>query len=650
MTLAAGQTATDEVVEQPDQLRLTFSAATLVILLLVAVSLGLRLAQLGAVPMTPTEAPEALAAWRSISSQSPGVSETAGSAVVFWVQRLAFAFLGDSELAARVLTAAAGVVLGLAPLLFSRYFGLGRALVMAVLLTLSPVALVASRFTAESVWTMLLVIVGLWALWRYAESQERGYVMASGVLFSMAGLLTGASGIVVSLTMLIAGMLTVLIGAFSAPDDADVPGDEYIAQVWHWLVSIPWMLVLASGGLAAVAVATGFLLYPAGLGMVGEAISRSIGGLISSTHPFDPLFFPLLTSVFYDPWLWLVALVSILLMIRRGQVDLVERFLMAWLFVAAFVSLVYQGGQAVDALWTVVPLVGLASYALAAAFDSEPDWYWDGEWDDVGLLDRPGVLKWIFVAVTAVLMVMFAVHFQMIARGFLSIPGGTLGGFVDQINEQAFNRFANSVVWFFIAALLLSVGYFLVASVWGRHLSGHALLLGVAVFAIAANTGSGWRTAVERADNPIEPWHTVATDPDVRTLRETLHDLAFREMKGFPGLPVVVMADDNGVLAWQLRDFSGVRFIDGPAEAWQEQIAILPFEVGEAPELGGSYVGQRIQLARTWSSGALQGFDFLAWWALQQTRFGVEPVAYKSYILWVRQDIYDGQRFDASAG
>jgi hypothetical protein len=238
----------------------------------------------------------------------------------------------------------------------------------------------------------------------------------------------------------------------------------------------------------------------------------------------------------------------------------------------------------------------------------------------------------------------------MIARGFLSIPGGTLSGFVDQINDQAFNRYANSVVWFFIGALLLSVGYFLVASVWGRRLPGHALLLGVAVFAIVGNVGSGWRVAVERADNPVEPWHTITTDPDVRTLRETLQDLAFRETKGFPGIPVAVMADDDGVLAWQLRDFASVRFVDGPAETWREQIAILPVEIGEAPELGGSYVGQRIQLTRTWSSSALQGFDFLAWWALQQTRFGVEPVPREAYILWVRQDIYDSQRFDASGG
>jgi hypothetical protein len=138
----------------------------------------------------------------------------------------------------------------------------------------------------------------------------------------------------------------------------------------------------------------------------------------------------------------------------------------------------------------------------------------------------------------------------------------------------------------------------------------------------------------------------------VALLRETLLELSLRETQGAPLVPIAVQVEENSVVAWQLRDFPNARFVDTVTDAATEQIVLLPApdpptstapNSAILPDLGASYVGQRFVLSYTWSTDTMRGLDFVPWWVVRATR--VDPVPADVMVLWVRQDIYDGEPY-----
>ena len=112
-----------------------------------------------------------------------------------------------------------------------------------------------------------------------------------------------------------------------------------------------------------------------------------------------------------------------------------------------------------------------------------------------------------------------------------------------------------------------------------------------------------------------------------------------RETSGFPLLTVYAQADDAGVIAWLLRDYPNAVFITDPRAARAQPAVILPAH-NDAPDLGGSYVGQRFVISTSWSPQTLQISDVPAWWLQRRVRVPGTPA--ESAVLWLRQDIYDG--------
>jgi hypothetical protein len=153
----------------------------------------------------------------------------------------------------------------------------------------------------------------------------------------------------------------------------------------------------------------------------------------------------------------------------------------------------------------------------------------------------------------------------------------------------------------------------------------------------------GWNASV--SDDPVELWHVETSSRETALLRATLLELSERETRGVPDVPIYVLAPDDGVLAWLLRDFENTTYIAAVSEARTQGVILLP-ESSELPDLGGSYVGQRFVIRLGWSSQTMQPLDFLAWWLQRKTRSAGVPVEIVN--LWLRQDIYDGVPFDVA--
>lgn len=607
---------------------------------LAILALTLRLAELDRVPIFVSEAREALSAYRDVTPDAVGGAIAPSSPIVHLIQSASFVILGGSESAARVGTALAGAGIILIPLVLKRLIGRGRALALATLLALSPVLLASSRMSAPTVWAILFAVLAVRAAWRWRVARRPrdgvfAVTMAAGVIF-----LTDGGGLILALIVAGAALIAQLWHERARSGD-DVPSVESITGVPrpprntigvevpaipH--APFPWGAGLAVAAISVLAVATTFALNPSGLNTVGAAVGGAFAGF-GATAPDTPPLAPVTISVFYEATFWFFAFAAWIGVGGRGELTLFDRFCLAWMVLALIASMVWRAGTPPNALWFTVPLAGLASEILARAFAADPR---------EKTFRIPGWARYSVALGGAALLMIAAISLQSLAREILRNP------------DNAFS--ANSVglealILVFLATLFMIFGFLMAVSLWGTRTAWRgALLAGLGFGAIVA-LGSGWRIAVGEAGNPAELWHSHTTHADTVLLRQTLIQVAERESGGFlEYLPVTALAPSDGVIAWTLRDFREVQYIQALEDATADPVVLLPLQA-EPPNLGGAYVGQDFLISQTWDVNTVELKDLPAWWLQNLVRV---PYRTREYIaLWLRQDIYEGvPLFDAA--
>ncbi|MEQ8673484.1 MAG: hypothetical protein RLP44_27390 [Aggregatilineales bacterium] len=625
--------------------RVMISGEVLIYLIIIVFSLALRTADLDTVPIASSETHNALAAFHAAYPANGVEPLTSDSAVTFWLQRLAFTTFDTGEAGARVFTALAGVALGLLPLLFRDLLGRVRVFIMVILLTFSPVLLVDSRMSSDIVWAMLFAGIGLWALWRYslADSQEESnntLAVVAVISFTSMAFLAGPSGLMLALILLFAGSIALGFTSLDANETDETPPDDYLMRVRTRIITMPWSTAIPAALLTVFIVSTGFMFYPSGLSMVGETVGGFFA-LFTGRIAGAPAFFPLIASIFYEPWLWLLGGISLFLIIRRGGLTFVERFFIFWLIGGVFASIFMRGADADYALWLVVPLIGLVSYLGEDLLKTEhlPALWLDNLMEEEAATTSLNWSKWVLAIAGATLTFMFMLHLQIIARGFLKVSNGSLVELLSRLSEAPFALTANSLIWLLITLMFSVVGFFLAASIWGNGATLRGAGLGVLAFALMSGLATGWNTAVSRADDPVELWHIAPVTSDATMLRTMMIELDLREARGERELPIYVEGRSDSLIGWLLRDFPDVVYVTDSSAAYQQEVIILAGHNTEV-DLGGSYVGRPISLTRVWSpSAVLNGFDFLPWLLSRDVR--AEPGASDLMTLWVRQDVYD---------
>ncbi|MFW5696172.1 MAG: hypothetical protein ACOCXR_00135 [Phototrophicaceae bacterium] len=645
-------------------LRITLGGLLMAVLVITV--LVLRVISLEIPTMSHAEAAPALSAWRSVAPDAPGAPIQAESTALFWAQATAFATLGATEFAARILTALAGAALTLSPLLFRHLLGPVRAYAAVALLAFSPVMMASARFTEPAIWSGLFAVIGLWAVWRYLEGppgSRQGPALLATVAFAALVLLAEPGGPLLALVLAGAGAAALSLSALDAPQQDDLPGDDYLAGVRARFADWPWTLGGMAAALVVFCVATGFLLYPSGVDIIGATLSGFLEGF-TTRQPDYPALFPLLLTLFYETWLLLLALIAVVLMVWGRAWTFTDRFLLAWVLLAVAAVLVYPGARAGHALWLLLPVTLLAAEPVSRALVNSGV---RGMWSPGGLAEEdPHVLaslhrwKWLLGLMALTLLFVAATHFQIASRGLLVATNGDLVDFFSRLNTAQFNDVTISLVWLLIALLFLVVGYFLATSIWGSVMPAYALLLGLVGFTLITSGGSAWNLVGSRANNPTEPWFVVGASQEADLMRQTLQEIAFRETQGFLAVPMAIYAPDDSLTAWLVRDFDTARFVTSIDDARTEQLVIMPRSLIEVagepgryrdPDLGGSYLGQDFAVMLEWRASWLNGFQFLSWWserpndaALGSTLIDIQ--VREAMVVWVREDIYNSMPFD----
>ncbi len=596
------------------------------------------LMRLGIVPLTVDEVPRALAAWQALEfNTEPTV--LADAALLQLAHMVSFTILGTTEAAVRVATALVGIFLVFSPLLFRNLLGPTRTFITVLILVCSPVTLAASRLDSPVVWQLAFTMLSLWAVYRWVLTQAMGYAFATIVLFTALALLTGPTGHVTALMLILALLLADRTYRTSLDESTQS------AAATARLRSLPWLPGIGLAVGVSVGIATSFMLYPAGLNAIGESFGVGLTGWVRPI-PETPLFFGLFASVLYEGFLWAFAAAGVVLVFNRDESTYVDNFLVMWLLVAAAATIVYQATVASHALWLTLPLAALASQAVYATLQDNVDSFmWYVSKDQSGgsyAFTIPAWARWAIAGGSALFASLLLMQTTQLALDLqttnFSLPPR------DILNSVGLSLFFQVFV-----LLIIIFAVFSVASIYGATETVRGAALGVFIVGLVASLGTGWQISISRADDPTELWHSHAHGTEVFTLCEQLLEIAERRSEGFPAVELTVVTDgentrEDGIIAWTLRDFENATYVSDPAGARTREVVIAPM-TEEAPDLGGNYVGQDIVISRDWNLDSLTAQGLMAWWLQRRTRVPAQTA--QQVVLWLRQDVYDGTVTDS---
>ena len=645
----------------------------LVLLMLMVFSVVFHLAGLDEIPLSDTEAHQALSAWRSVMPTASGDPILADSPLVWWSQKITFSLLGGSDFSSRALTALAGALLSLSPLMFIPLLGKGRAYIMTILMTVSPILLTTARMSSGTTWALLLAVMMIWFGWCYYETSLKKYGLATIITASFLVLMTESQSALLFFVIISAGGVAFLLTLYAQFVD-DSPSDM-MNQLRNRLSQFPLIEGLGMSGLIILAVATGLMLAPDGLTVVGELLSRFMSGW-TINHEVAGAYRPMDGLIFYEIWLIPFFFVGMGLLRMQRKISFIERFLMLWTGFSFIVFLIYPDLRVTHASWITIPMIAMMAYVVSQAFVR----VYPAIDAPVLVSDERGLLwgKFTVALMLFMMFILFTAHIQFVSRGILLLQNGTPTGFFASVGSAELAReiqirryvgVSEAMLVSVIVAVMMMIGYFLATTIWGAIVPLQGAIVGMFTFVCMASLGTAWGVAWARADSSLEMIHfPQTTSRQAYFLRETLEELAFRQSMGQNrDLHIAVLAPSDGIVAWLLRDFDEAKFVTNIKEAQTYEVVIVPQGVNAVQypsDLGGDYVGQWFNITNYWRgvSGVASywkffryptdvlrlpqrafaweiNLDILAWWLLRETR--AKPQALDAVLLWVRQDVYD---------
>ena len=568
-------------VSRPGRLASLTIADGLLVMVVILAAVG-RLVELGATPLSPAEAGQALTVWNFWHVVGLNQAIVPISPAYFALTSLLSQVMGSNEATMRLLPALFGLGLVALPWLWQRRLGQLGALITSLLLAVSPLFSFASRTAGGDSLALFAILLALVCFDNYQLSQEKGwfygFVIAIALGLNSSPLFYGAVA-----TLALAWLVQYLMGP----------------KLYGELLRPEPTLsrsALTMGTILFVGLGTMFLWNPAGLGGTAGLLGSWFANFGLNTD-ITVWLSPLLALARYESAIFMVGLIAIIWATWRN--DNWSVFMVYW-FSAGIILLLLQSGKLENGLLLLLPMALLT-----------------GLWCQRQLEAPAGASKWLLYLF--LLLVGLTIYFNLVR--YLR---------VSQYDPNQFGYAGLAII-----ALVLGLAAINLVRTFdwaaGRQGSVWALL----TLLLAYSWGSGWWLNHQAANDPRERWVSEATANDLPLLRQVLQDTS-RQLSNSARSLEIFSAVDTPVIRWYLRDFDQVSFGDSvPAEA-QQQAIITHNDI--TLTLPNDYFGADFRLRNVAASqpsepAAQPLTQILRWWFLRQSSATVEQ---ESIILWVK--------------
>lgn len=547
--------------------------------LAVLIALGLRLWDLGASPLGPADALQALPALAAANGAAPDL--VGASPLLHVLQRITFALFGASDLTARLWPALLG---GLSPALFftfRRYLTPGGALAGAFLWTLSPLGVWSSRLALGDalVPTMALAMFAALAVVRRGRRVGAWLGLAAGML-----LISGPNA------------YTVLLGLIAAALWLRFE----VREIWSGIRDQARPTL--AGLLIVLVSATFFLAEPAGLAAVVGLLGTWLSDLTPGRGEYS-IAEIVLRLVVSEPLLLGFGLAGAISFLRRRERAAI--LLVTLTTVALLVALVGRGRHPVDLSLVALGLALLAGPVVSRILGYACEWRRERD-------------PWLLVLITL----------SMLAASAISLPSA--------LNAANNGEWRSVYAGVGAATLVMSVTVWIAYGVWGNWRTvARSLPIVPLMFGMAWQVGSMVSLSFDRSAGRQSGIVHEMPAIDLVDLQSELRNLSARNGGGEREAAVDViwpaLAADPilPVLQWQLRAFPSVRF---SASIPPDVAPLVLTQVEDQPRLN-SYSGAEFAVLQRWTIAQLPDSNSVLRWVLFREALAAPEKT--RLILWV---------------
>jgi len=551
--------------------------------LALAISVGLRFVQLGALPLSDYEAGWALQALHVIQGLKPAIGPNPA-----YVHLTAFIFyiFGPTDFLARFWPALAGCILVLSAWLLRGKIGRLPALILAFGLAIDP-GLVAMSHLAGGPMLAITCLVLTALFWMNGRRAAAGF-------FAGLALLSGPSvwlgllgvGIAWAFGSGVGKPAPAPAGEKSAPAGTDSGPARFRPQEVR--LALFW-------GIGTLVIAGSlFFLSPKGL----PAIVASLGTFLHGWYTLSdvPLWRPLLALPAYEILPLVFGIAAAVRGILKRDTDTLR--LAIWALVALLLALIYPGKQTGDLVWALLPLWVLAAMELGRHFDFA------------------GNNLWEVAAATAVVL-------AFVVFGWLNLASITN---MDLASDTAHTR-----LWLMAAVVLLIVlSMLLVGTGWSVSVACLGTVWGgvivLTLFTVAMTTGA----AGLRQPLTVELWQPEPRTGRVDVLLKVATQISDLNRGDGAQLPLTILNEDSPALHWLFRYW---QVQDVSALAPDATPALIISPSGNL-SLSVKYRGEPLVLHETGAWDKVSPADLLKWFIYRQL-----PLQQDNVILWVRDNL-----------
>jgi len=565
------------------------------------IALGFRIIQLGASPLTDSEATLALQALHIAQGKAPLLGPQPGYILL---TSLLFAIIESTNFMARFFPALVGSALVFVPYFFREKIKPIPALILAFFFAIDP-GLVALSRQANGTILAVTFLLFAWGMWRNQRAIPAG-MFAGLALLSGPSLWSGL--LALGLTWLfLQGMDTrrTVTAESEIVDPSLVPASPREASSLEYRPALIALLVtLLLGG-------TLFFLSPNGLSAWLSALPAYLKGWTSPSSMTPGRM--IVVFVAYEPLGIFLAVLSLI----RGYRTRSRRILRTglWLGVSLLLAIFYR--QTSELVWAIIPLLTLAAFELARAFNIFAE-----ERVEVG------------VVVLALMILLAYIWFDIskialdpssqLATTSLPLFGRTI-----QISGAPYVILLGAILIIILCVSFVAFGWS-VRTAWLGTTWAFVLFLGV--YSLAA----AWGSSGVRSPNGLELWTPDPTPTQANLLRTSVDDVSEFSLGHPEAQPVTILGIDSPALEWilQNREVEVVSELN-PQVAPPIVITPLMQDLG----LPSAYRGQDF----TWRQRPLwDGIttpDWIRWLVFRQL-----PRDNEMIILWVRDDLFPDKR------
>ena len=567
------------------------------------IALGFRLIQLGASPLTDSEATLALQALQIAQGQAPLLGSQ--PAYILFTSIL-FAVINTTNFMARLVPAIAGSALVFAPYFFREKIKPRPALILAFLFAVDP-GLVALSRQANGTILAVVFLLFAWAMWRNHRTILAG-IFAGLALLSGPSLWAGL--LVLGLTWLF------LQGMDSKPTPAETT-DQIPREAPSSLISnlqfsnlelrstlLALLITLLFGGSL-------FFLSPNGLSAWLSALPDYLRGWTApSSMTFGRV---LLTFLAYEPLGIFLAILSLIRGFRIKGRRILRLGL--WLGVALLLAIFYR--QTSGLVWAILPLLTLAALELARALNIFAE-----ERVEVG------------VVVLALMILLVYIWFDISKIGLdpVSNLAATTLPFFGRNIQLAGASYMVLLGAFLIIILCVSF----VAFGWSARTAWLGTTWAFVIYLGIYSLAAAWGASGLRAPNGVELWSSDPAPAQPDLLIASLDDVSEFSLGHDTSQPVTVMGIDSPALEWVLRDRS-VETVSTLDPQVAPPIVITP--VMNDLGLPSAYRGQDFLWRPRPRWEQIQNPEWIRWLVFRQL-----PRDDETIILWVRDDLFPDAR------